>query len=152
MGEVFIGSEAVSSARLTRHELQRSYRPIFRSVDVPKHSPPSLRDRTVGAWLAPDRQAVIAGAAASALHGAQWVDDDIPIELISRRARPQRGVLVRNEALVEDEITRVAGLPVTTRAPTAFDLGRHLQGGEALSRLDALMRAGLLSRGRSLAR
>jgi hypothetical protein len=140
MGEVFIGSEAVQSDRLTRHELQRWYRPIFRGVYVPKRSLPSLRDRTVAAWLASDRQAVIAGAAASALHGAQWVDDDIPIELISRRARPQRGVLVRNETLVEDEITKVAGLPVTTRARTAFDPGRHLKRGEALSRLDALMR------------
>ena len=145
MGEVFIGSEAVSSARLTRHELQRWYRPIFRGIYVPKHSHPSLRDRTVGAWLASDRQAAIAGASAPALHGAEWVDDDIPIELISRRARPQRGVLVRNETLVDDEITRVAGLPVTTRARTAFDLGRHLPRGEALARLDALMRTQVFS-------
>jgi hypothetical protein len=145
MGEVFIGSEAVSSDRLTRHELQRWYRPIFRGVYVPKHSLPSLRDRTVGAWLASDRQAVIAGASASALHGAEWVDDDIPIELISKRARPQRGVLVRNETLVDDEITRVAGLPVTTRTRTTFDLGRHLPRGEALARLDALMRAQVFS-------
>jgi hypothetical protein len=130
---------------LTRHELQRWYRPIFRGIHVPKHSLPSLRDRTVSAWLASDRQAVVAGAAASALHGAQWVDDDIPIELISRRARPQRGVLVGNETLAEDEITKVAGLPVATRARTAFDLGRHLKRGEALSRLDALMRSQVFS-------
>jgi hypothetical protein len=145
MGEVFIGSEAVSAARLTRYELQRWYRPIFRGVYVPKSSTPSLRDRTVGAWLASDRQAVIAGAAASALHDAQWVDDDIPIELISRRARPQRGLLVRNETLGDDEITKIAGLSVTTRARTAFDLGRHLPRGKALARLDALMRAQVFS-------
>jgi hypothetical protein len=145
MGEVFIGREAVHSGRLTRHELQRWYRPLFRGVYVPKDSLPSLRDRTVGAWLASDRQAVIAGAAASALHDAQWVDDDIPIELISRRARPQRGLLVRTETLADDEITKVAGLPVTTRARTAFDLGRQLPRGTALARLDALMRARVFS-------
>jgi hypothetical protein len=145
MGEVFIGREAVLSGRLTRHELQRWYRPIFRGVYVPKNSLPSLRDRTVAAWLASDRMAVIAGAAASALHDAQWVDDDIEIELISRRARPQRGLLVRNETLADDEITKVAGVPVTTRARTAFDLGRHLPRGKALARLDALMRAQVFS-------
>jgi hypothetical protein len=145
MGEVFIGREAVLSGRLTRHELQRWYRPIFRGVYVPKNSLPLLRDRTVAAWLASDRMAVIAGAAASALHDAQWVDDDIEIELISRRARPQRGLLVRNETLADDEITKVAGVPVTTRARTAFDLGRHLPRGKALARLDALMRAQVFS-------
>ncbi|MBV8967131.1 MAG: hypothetical protein JO191_13260, partial [Mycobacteriaceae bacterium] len=76
-----------------------------------------------------------------ALHGADWVDADAPIELISPSARPQRGLVVRNETLADDEITRVAGLPVTTPARTAFDLGRHLARGEALARLDALMRA-----------
>lgn len=145
MGEVFIGREAVLSGRLTRHELQRWYRPIFRGIYVPKNTTPSLRDRTMGAWLASDRQAVIAGTAASALHHAQWVDDDVPIELLSRRARPQRGLLVRTETLGNDEITRAAGLPVTTRARTAFDLGRHLPRGEALARLDALMRAQVFS-------
>ena len=38
-------------------------------------------------------------------------------------------------------MTYVGDLPVTTPARTAFDLGRHLQRGQALARLDALMRA-----------
>lgn len=45
----------------------------------------------------------------------------------------------RAEQLADNEITRVAGLPVTTRVRTAFDLGRHLERGDALARLDALM-------------
>ena len=45
----------------------------------------------------------------------------------------------RAERLAVDEITRVAGLPVTTRVRTAFDMGRHLERAEALTRLDALM-------------
>jgi hypothetical protein len=75
------------------------------------------------------------------MHGAQWVDDDVPVELIWSCTRPPRGVIVRNEALADDEYTRVAGLPVTTPARTAFDLGRHLPRGEAVARLDALMYA-----------
>lgn len=83
--------------------------------------------------------------AASALHGANWVDPDVRIELISRRLRQQPGLVVRTETLAPDEITHIATLPVTTRARAAFDLGRHLPRGEALARMDALMRSMLFS-------
>lgn len=141
MGEVFVGSQAVAAGRLTRHELQRWYRPIYRGVYVPKGHVPSLRDRTEGALLTCRRQAVVSGIAASALHGAKWIDVDTPVELLAPNARPQRGLLVRNESLAEDEITRVAGIPVTTPARTAFDIGRRLERDEAVARLDALMYA-----------
>lgn len=141
MGNVFVGRQALAAGRVTRHELQRWYRPVYRGIYVSKCHEPSLRDRTVGALLAYRRRAVVGGIAASALHGAQWIDADTPIELIAPAARPQRGLLVRNERLGEDEITRVAGIPVTTPARTAFDLGRHLQRDEAVARLDALMYA-----------
>lgn len=140
MGDVFIGSEAVADRRLTKSDLRR-HRAIFRDVYVPKLQQPSLRDRTVGAWLWSRRRAVVAGVAASALHGAQWVDADVPIELIAPNARRQPGLVVRNETLVDDEITHVTRLPVTTPARTAYDLGRHLPRGQAVARIDALMRA-----------
>jgi hypothetical protein len=124
MGEVFIGSEAVSSARLTRHELQRWYRPIFRGIYVPKHSHPSLRDRTVGAWLASDRQAAIAGASASALHGGKCRPRSNAV-----RARVVTG---RPATLVISSSTNVslllfidAGLPrPTTQIPVIDERGR----------------------------
>lgn len=141
MGEVLIGSEATGTGALTEHQLRRWYRPIFRDVYLSRWAEPSLADRTVGAWLWSRRRAVIAGVAASALHGAAWVDADTPIELVANNARPQRGLLVRNETLGPDEVTRVRGLPVTTVARTAFDLGRHLPRGKAVARLDALTRA-----------
>jgi hypothetical protein len=141
MGDVFIGSDAVARGRLTRHELQRWYRPMYPNVHTRRGEPLSVRDRTVGAWLWSDRQGIVSGVAASALHGASWVDADVAIELISNRTRPPTGIITRNETLADDEITKVAGIPVTTRERTAFDLGRHLERGEALARLDALMRA-----------
>jgi len=141
MGEVFRGSEALRDGMLTEHQLRRWYRPIFRDVYVPKHYQPSLRDRSVGAWLWSRQRAVVAGVAAAALHGAAWIDADTPIELIAENARPQRGLLVRDETLDADEVTQVFCLPVTTAARTAFDLGRHLPRGTAVARLDALMRA-----------
>jgi hypothetical protein len=141
MGEVFIGSEAVDAGKLTEYQLRRWYKPIFRDVYMAKRLEPLLRDRIVGAWLWSRRRAVVAGVAASALHGAAWVDDDIPIELVFQNSRKQSGLIVPNERLADDEITHVAGIPVTTRARTAFDIGWRCERDEAVARLDALIRS-----------
>ncbi|CAJ1510325.1 hypothetical protein [[Mycobacterium] holstebronense] len=141
MGEVFIGSEALAHGRLTDYELRRWHRAIFRDVYVPKTHQLTLRDRIEGAWLRSGRQGVIAGVAASALHGARWVDVDIPIELIWSNTRPPRGLIVRDENLRDDEVTHVGRIRVTTPARTAYDLARHLPRGKAIARLDALARA-----------
>ena len=139
MGEIFLGGEALAAGRVTRHELQRGYRRIYRGVYVPKGAEVSLRDRAVGAWLTSGRRGVIAGVAASALHQTSWVDSTEPIELVGVKCRPQQGLIPRLEAVAEDEVTRASGLPVTTRVRTAFDLGRHQSRPQALARLDALM-------------
>lgn len=141
MAGVLIGSEAVARGVVTRHELQRWYRPIFPGVYAEKRQQLSLRQRTEGAWLWSRRRAIVAGVAASALHGARWVDPDIPIELIWSNTRPPKGIIAREQLLAGDEVARVGGLPVTTPARTAYDLGRYLPRGQAVSRLDALMRA-----------
>ncbi|MGW4100730.1 hypothetical protein [Mycobacterium sp. NPDC004974] len=141
MGEVFVGTEAIANGVVTRYELQRWYRPIYPNVHTPRNHVPSLRDRTVGAWLWTHREGIVSGVAASALHGAEWVDDDVAIELIWDCTRPPRGIIVRHERIADDEMTCVAGIPVTTPARTAFDLGRFLPRKKAIQRLDALMRA-----------
>lgn len=69
---------------------------------------------------------------------AQWVDADVDIELIAHDTRTQPGLIVRDETLADDEIATVAGIPVTTPARTAYDLGRHLPRRQAVARLDAL--------------
>jgi hypothetical protein len=145
MRRVFLGSEAVEEGALTAHELRRWHQRLFRDVYLEKSNDVTLRDRIEGAWLRSGREGVIAGVAASALHNAQWVGDDIPIELIWNYGRSPNGLLVRNEALAEDEITRVAGIPVTTRVRTAFDLGRYLPRDEAIARLDSLMHSQVFS-------
>lgn len=141
MRAVFVGSEAITSGDVTRHELQRWYEPIYPGVYAARGQQISLRHRTEGAWLWSRRRAIVAGVAASALHGAQWVDADIPIELIWSNTRPPRGIVAREQLLADDEATRVAGLPVTTPVRTAYDLGRYLPRGQAVARLDALTRA-----------
>lgn len=139
MAEVFIGSEEVAAGRVTRHELRRWYAPVYRGVYACKDIELSLRDRAIAAWLASGRKGVVAGVAASGLHGAPWVDPDIPIELVGVRMRPQPGLVPRADRIASDEITRIGGLPVTSRVRTAFDMGRHLERTDALVRIDALM-------------
>jgi len=140
MGEVFLGREAMGDG-LPRHELRRWYRPMFRGVYAPKGARLTLPDRAVGAWLTSNRTGVITGVAASALHGAEWVDDAEPIEILVDERRRQAGLIVRMDRVADDEISILDGLPVTTEARTAFDLGRYQKRSAAIARLDAMMRA-----------
>ena len=141
MDKVFRGSEALRQGQLSRYQLRAGFRAIYPDVYLAKCASPTLRTRAVAAWLWSGRRGVLAGLAAAALHGAAWIDDDEPVELIWPNTRPPAGVLTRSQRVDGDEVTRVAGLPVTTRARTAFDLARHLPPGEAVARIDALMRA-----------
>jgi very-short-patch-repair endonuclease len=140
-GRPFIGSEALAAGQLSRYELRTSYLAIMPNVYFDKRVQPSLRQRTVGAWLWSGREAVIAGAAASAMHGSKWVDDDVPIELIWRNARTPRGVVTRDDTLFSGEFDRRDGLLVTTPERTAFDIGRRGAVGRAIAGLDALAAA-----------
>lgn len=141
MQRVFRGSEALADGAVTRHELARWFRRVHPDVYFPKFEQETMLDRIAGAWLWSGQGGIIAGVAASALHGAKWVDADIPIELLSRKNPPPHGIVVRNERCHDDEVGRIRGLAVTTPVRTAFDLARHLPRGEALARLDALAQA-----------
>lgn len=140
MGEVFIGTEAVARGTVTRHELARWYRPMYPNVYAPRWHDLSLADRAIGAWLWSKRAGIVTGVAASALHGAEWVDADVPIELLHNNTRPPAGIVARNERIAHDEFTS-SGIPIATPARTAFDLGRYLDRDQAIARMDALMRA-----------
>ncbi|TRW78349.1 hypothetical protein FK535_25675 [Mycolicibacterium sp. 018/SC-01/001] len=140
MSTVIIGCEAIASGIVTSHQLRTRYRPIFPNVHAPNGIEPTLRDRTEGAWLWTRRRGIVTGLAASALHGAAWVDDSADIEVIFDCTRPPRGIVARNERIDDDEWRRLGDLAIATPARTAFDLGRFQRGG-ALGRLDALMRA-----------
>ncbi|MDY6871368.1 MAG: hypothetical protein SV966_12950 [Actinomycetota bacterium] len=140
MTEVFLGAEALGGG-LPRSELRRWYRPIFRGVYISKNANPTLQDRTVAAWLTSGRTGIVTGVAASAWHGADWVDDQEPIEILVHERRKQAGLLVRMDRVADDEVIISDGLRVATRARTAFDLGRYQKRAAAMGRLDALMRA-----------
>lgn len=137
----FIGSEALAAGVLSRHELRTYYRAIMPNVYLDKRGEPSLQQRATAAWLWSRRQAVIAGASASAMHGSKWIDQAAPIELIWRNARAPRCVITRDELLLDGEIQLLNGLSVTTPERTAFDIGRRGTLGRAVADLDALAAA-----------
>lgn len=141
MRKLIVGSQALVNGTVTEHDLRRWYQRMFRDIYVPNGYEPTLLDRIDGAWLRSGRNGVVAGVAASALHGAQWVGDDVAIELIWDNTRPPPGIVARDEQLDRDEVTTASCISVTTPARTAYDLGRRLARGEAIARLDSLLRA-----------
>ncbi len=137
----FIGTEALARGEVSPGILQREYDRIYRNVYVPKGSEPTAAHRAVAAWLWSDRQATVAGLSAAALHGAKWIDPSLPAELYRRNGKPAAGILIHRDELRDDERQLVRGVPLTTPARTAFDLGRRPGRTLALIRVDALANA-----------
>ena len=136
----FIGSRALARGTvLNKHRLRTGYRAVFPDVYLPDDGlVPTLRQLTEAAWLWSGEQGVICGVAASALHGAKWIDDDTPVDLIHTSPRAPRGIVIHRDTLCPGEIEATAGMSVTTPARTAYDLGRWLTRNHAVTRLDAL--------------
>lgn len=136
--DVFIGSEAIASGHLRKHELRTRYRAVFPDVYVGKDAELTLGLRARGAWLWSHRQGVLAGTTAAALHGAKWVDDDAPIELVWSNARRPQGIRTSDSGLKPHETGVYDGMRITTVPRTAFDIGRCATLGQAVANLDAL--------------
>ncbi len=141
MSQPFVGSQSVTSGRLTRGALRWGYRAVLPNIYLDKNTNVTLADRAVATWLWTDREGVIAGRAAAAMHGARWVSARTPIEVISWPRRPRPEAIIHNERLDDDEIMMIGDLPVTTPMRTAWDLGRHLPRDTAVRHLDALAAA-----------
>lgn len=133
------------SHQLTRHQLRTRFDALHPNVYVPEFTTMTMTDRARAASLWSKGRGVVAGLTASALHGARWVTDDEPIELIWRNQHAPDGILTRNERIADDEIVDIDGITMTTTARTALDLGRHLERDAAVARLDALAHATKIS-------
>lgn len=140
MERAFIGAELIEGG-LTRSQLRWRYKAIHPRIYVPRGARSSVQLNAHAAWLWTDRRGIVGGRAAAALHGAQWVNPDTPIDMIAPRERRQSGVVIRNERVDWDEICVVGELAVTTPARTALDLARHLDRDLAIRHLDALAAA-----------
>jgi hypothetical protein len=71
MDEPFIGSEALRDGTVAnKHQLRTAFCALYPDVDLPVGVSPTLAQRTAAAWLWTRRRGVIAGLAASAMHGS----------------------------------------------------------------------------------
>lgn len=138
MGEPFVGSEAVAKGELLKSALRTRYTRVFRDIYVSPGTELTPEIRARAAWLWSRRRGIVAGKSASALYGAKWVDAAAPLELIHSNRNPLAGLKVRTEQIDEDEVVRIAGLPVTSLARTALDIGSWYERDEAVAALDAL--------------
>jgi hypothetical protein len=140
MSQAFLGGEAIGGG-LTRGKLRWNYTAVHPRVYIPNDAERTVFLNTVAAWLWTDRKGIITGRAAAALHRAKWVNASTPIEVIAEHRRRRAGVIVREQRIGDDEITCIAGMPVTTPSRTALDLARHLPRDNAVAHLDALAAA-----------
>ncbi len=140
-GEPFIGSEAVAAGVASHSQLRRRYTRVFRDVYVSEGAELTPAIRARAAWLWSRRRGVIAGFAASALHGSKWVDEARPVDIIHDNRHRLPGLQIWGDRLESDEIELIAGVPVTTPARTALDLACWHPSTTAVAALDALARA-----------
>lgn len=137
----FRASEQLEAGALTPRELRRFHQAVYPGVWIPCGAELDAVGRARAAWLWSHRDGVVAGLSAAALLGAKWIDPDTPAELIHDNRRPPKGIVVRSDELIAGEVVVVGGMPVTTPARTAFDLGRNLAERDSVPRIDALMNA-----------
>jgi hypothetical protein len=142
-GAVFRGSAVVRAGVLSRHQLGSSaWRRLFPDVYACATLQPShaLRARAVASLALPG--AVLDGRTAAVLWGVDLADatDDVECTLpASTRAGALPGVRVTRRQLPAADVTRRAGLPVTTPVRTALDLCRVRPLDEAVVLVDRLV-------------
>ena len=139
--EPFLGSEAVANGRLTPYALRSRFVAVHPDVYVAKGTRPTAVLRARAAWLWSRRRGVIAGQSAAALHGAKWVDDRAPAELLYDCRRPPKHLHTWSDQVDDDEVQVIGGIPVTTPARTALDLARRYPLDNAVAAIDALAQA-----------
>lgn len=136
----FVGTEAVTAGTLNRYQLATRFEQVYRNVYVPRGLQLTAVDRAQAAWLWSGRRSTVAGTSAAALHGSRWIDAQLPAELNQPSQHKTPGIVLHHDALSADDIVTVGGIPVTSPARTAFDMGRRPGLVVAVVRLDALMR------------
>lgn len=140
MSGPFIGSEAVAQG-MSWGDLQRRNTRIFRDVYIDAAIELTPDVRAWAAWLWSHRRGVVAGLAAAALHGSAWIDSALVVDLYHDNRHRLPGLMVRSECLDPDDTCIVDGLPVTTPARTALDIGCWYRPAKSVAAIDALARA-----------
>jgi len=137
----FIGTEALATGLVNRYRLATRYEAIYRNVYIPRGQALTPAQKARAAWLWSGRKATAVGVSAAALHGSRWIDSRLPAELNQRSQHRTRGIVLHSDALSPDETRVIHGIPASTPARTAFDLGRRHGRTLAVIRVDALLQA-----------
>jgi hypothetical protein len=138
----FLVSEALAAKAVPERAMRAIYEPVYPGVYAPGGIELSASQRAKAAWLWSRRRAVVAGNSAAALLGAKWVSPSLDAELVYDNRKPPKRIVVHSETLAPHEMLAVDGIPVTSPARTAFDIGRRTTNRlHAVQRLDALTNA-----------
>ncbi|MBJ7341598.1 hypothetical protein [Mycolicibacterium sp.] len=141
MERIVVGSELLASGRVNRHQLRTRFVKLHRNVYAPIGLDLTARDRAYAAWLWSGREAVLVGSSAAAMLGTKWLSPDEPAELARSGHATPPGIIVRADVIADDELCEVGGIPCTTAARTAYDIGRRIPRDEGIIRVDALLNA-----------
>jgi very-short-patch-repair endonuclease len=136
-----VASEALASGVVTRQQLRARYVQLHRDVYAPREIELTARVRALAAWLWSRREATLVGNSAAAMLGTKWISADEPAELGRSRFTSAAGIIVRSGAIAEDELCMRRGIPCTTAARTAYDVGRFMLPDKSIVRIDALLNA-----------
>jgi hypothetical protein len=139
--EPFLGSAALAAGTLTRHTLRTRYRAMHHDVYIAKDADITPVLRAKACWLRSRGHGVLAGFSAAALHGARWIDANLPATIIDTNRRRTPGITVWADEINDDETCVIEGMRVTTPARTALDLARRYPVDAAVVAIDALTRA-----------
>jgi very-short-patch-repair endonuclease len=99
--------------------------PVYAGVYAVGHLPTLPQDRAVGALLACGPDAVLSHGSAATLWGifSHW---ETPFEVTVPSVRQPRGIVVHRAKLERPDMTRQAGIRVTSPARTTLDVGPRL--------------------------
>jgi very-short-patch-repair endonuclease len=139
--DLIVASEALAAGILTRHQLRKNYVKLHHNVYARADLELEARDRATAAWLWSRRKATLVGNSAAAMHGTQYLPREAPAELSRTRFPAPAGIVIRSDALADDEVCLRASIDCTTPARTAYDIGRRISGDAAIIRIDALLNA-----------
>ncbi|MFY1635837.1 DUF559 domain-containing protein [Solwaraspora sp. WMMB335] len=148
--EPFSGSRAIAAGLVTRRMLNGpAWRHLLHDVYVhtDSYDPDDHRMWCLAVAARLPRNAAIYGLSAAYLWGVDLLPHRkraVPVYVaVPNKARPDPHPRIRYANLILDldnDITSLTGMPVTTEVRTAFDLGRSLPRADALVALDAILR------------
>jgi hypothetical protein len=141
MTDPFLGSEALSAGAMTPYQLRSRYVALHKDVYVSRDAELTAHTRAKALWLRSRRRGILAGYSAAALHGAKWINANLPAVIIDTNARREQQIQIWEDRTESDEVCVIEGMRVTTPERTALDLASRLPLDSAVATIDALVQA-----------